>query len=172
MGTEIKQDQKQSAKQEYNIGRMLESELSHMDLSIAIFELIDNALDETPAGQTSEIVITFDARDKRIVFENRNTTGMGPDKLKRFVQWGQEHTDPLKLKEHGQGGKLGILFMLSKEKGGLTITSSPPGRSDSYQMGISNWWQNLTPGLDFEINTIRNTPEVDRTGYTQLLLEG
>lgn len=160
-----------SVRQEYNIARMLESELSHMDLSIAMFELIDNALDETPENESSVVVIHFDERDNRIVFENRNTTGMSPEKLQNFVQWGQEHTDEKKLKEHGQGGKLGILYMLSKDNGSLSITSQGKNEKIAHSMHLENWWKNLAPGREFKVETIESEDK-EKYGFTRMTLEG
>ncbi|KKU25234.1 MAG: hypothetical protein UX88_C0005G0028 [Candidatus Woesebacteria bacterium GW2011_GWC2_47_16] len=166
-----KEDNPAVARQRFDIPRWIESNLAELNLKIAVSELIDNALDETLPSQKALITVTFDPRSSRVTFENRETPGMDIAKMKEFPLWGGLHKDPTKIKEHRLGGKLAILFLLSKDKGSLSVTSKLPNTRIIHKMEIPRWWENLSPEIAFPIQTL-DAAEIDNLGTTRFELEG
>lgn len=159
------------AKQQFDIPRWVDSQLAEINDAIALGELGDNALDETLSDAPCIINIQIDKQAGTLVFKQQNTTGMNAAKMKEFVLWGGVHQDPEKIKEHRLGGKLALLYLLSKSHGNLAILSRPPGSPVAYRMEIDNWWKRLTPKDVFPIKTI---PEGGgaQEAYTRFELSG
>lgn len=171
MTRERENKEKPVAKQRFDIPRWVESELAEIDLTVAVAEIIDNAMDETLPGETCSVFISFDAKSGSITFENKNTQGMDIEKMQEFPLWAGKHTDPDKIKEHRLGGKLAILSLISKETGSVTVTSKPRNSDVAYQMSIDNWWKKLLPDEEFAIETIQYE-EPDKLGRTRFELTG
>ncbi len=166
-----KEDSPSEVTQRFNVREWVKSEQENLNLTRALSELVDNAIDETLNGQKCEISIDFDRHSNRITITNKNTQGMDTKKMDEFVLWGGRHTDERKIKEHRLGGKLAVLYLLSEENGSLNITSQPAGSDISHQLDIPNWWNNLEHEVTFPIKSLQRE-RVDDQGRTRLTLEG
>lgn len=157
--------------QRFDLKRMIESEATEVDLPVAIAELIDNSLDQTLTGKTCEVVITLDAKDSKLYFENRNTAGMDNTDFQSFMTWGLRHKEGRTYSEHGQGGKLAIVQLLDRDHGNLTIISQPANSISFKRMEIANWWQRLEQGLPFDVHSGISTEKGEK-GFTRIELDG
>jgi len=78
---------------------------AHRSLSEAIFELVDNAVDEFDGYHVGDhLTVKVELGKDRIVVENEGGRGMGPAEFARWAHWG-ESDKPDAIGEYGQGGK-------------------------------------------------------------------
>ncbi len=161
--------------QTFNLERMIEAAGAYMDARRSLSELIDNALDETPAKECSQIVITFNPNPSSIqsagvIFEHKNTTGMSAQKMQEFAVWGDTHLDENKYKQWGLGGKLAILHWLDRKVGSVDIVSREKSTSKTVNMTIENWWKKLRPNEIFTAES--RMADFDPNGFTRFELRG
>ncbi len=154
-----------------DIKRWIRSEISQVDVATAFREIIDNgAIDEAIPGKQALVIIDIDTAGNRVIFENRQTNGMDKKAMEKFIRFGQDNRNVNQIKEHGLGGKISLLSLLSEEKSTLTITSKSAGDTTLYRTVLNNWWQKLSHGETFIVESIP-TNEVEKSGWTRFELE-
>lgn len=153
------------ALQRFNNKNIVLSDLTHMDTSRSIAELIDNGLDDG----CKKVVVTFNpypntSRTPGLTVEYYGGNGMNSDVLREYVQWAEIKQTPGLIKQWGRGGKLALLYWLGQEDGSVYI-SSTPNTGGRFNLEIENWWQTLKQDHVYKINGDFNTtaPQDSRT---------
>lgn len=135
--------------QDHDIVSLYKGIIARVNQELAISEFIDNALDAKLEETKVDFRITFQPDEKRIIITTSGTTGMTPDKMEQFAQFGLfgEQRDPHLQALHGIGAKTATLWWVEDmANGSLFIHSTPPNSKIAYTMNITDWWRNLEPG--------------------------
>ncbi|MBI4298333.1 MAG: ATP-binding protein [Chloroflexi bacterium] len=86
-------------------GLVKTSMYNYRGLAEAVFELVDNAVDEFDGKQGGDhLYIDIEIKKDEIVVENRGGLGMGPQELQDWLAWGKSNKAD-HIGEYGQGGK-------------------------------------------------------------------
>ncbi len=130
------------------------------DQYIALFELIDNAVDDLIPGQTLTVTINYDKQDEKIVIKDSGGKGMDYDDLKRFFKWGVSEKN-MKIGRYGQGGKAALGYLCKS----FIIKSHPIDTSNIYIIKADNWDSRDDKLKKFQIE--KSTTLIDKNiGYT------
>jgi hypothetical protein len=115
---------------------------------IALFELIDNAVDDRIEDQKLTISIDYLPDDSRLIIKNFMGKGMSVDDIERFFTWGHSEKTTGRIGRYGQGGKAALGYLARS----FNIKSHPKGNRFGYHVKIKDW-ENRQAGFEegFEI---------------------
>src|SRR5439155_3383584 len=101
----------------------------------AIFELIDNSVDENLQGRRLSVEVNVNPRAIEII--DRGGKGMGAERLNRFFRWGvsEKAGHEGKLGRYGQGGKAAMGYLGRA----FTLVAKAAGEAETYELVESDW---------------------------------
>jgi hypothetical protein len=158
--------------QKFNLRHIIESQTAEITPHLAIDEINDNFLDAPHPKEEicTDITITIDIKNRKIIFDARGTKGMDMAEMNNFATWGNPHNDPKQIREHGLGGKLACLYLIDQNSSQVQITSQAPGSNQMLRLEINNWWQNLNDNQEFPVVKIPSGEYPE--GMTRIELSG
>ncbi len=78
---------------------------------IALFELIDNAVDDRQQNEKLIVSIDYDPEEEKLSIKNFNGNGMSIDDLQKFFTWGHSEKNSGRIGRYGQGGKAALGYL-------------------------------------------------------------
>lgn len=78
---------------------------------IALFELIDNAIDDRQQNEKLIVSIDYDPEEEKLLIKNFNGNGMSVDDLQKFFTWGYSEKNSGRIGRYGQGGKAALGYL-------------------------------------------------------------
>ncbi|KQC09139.1 MAG: hypothetical protein APR62_03095 [Smithella sp. SDB] len=78
---------------------------------IALFELIDNAVDDRQQDEKLIVSIDYDQEEEKLSIKNFNGNGMSIDDLQKFFTWGHSEKNSGRIGRYGQGGKAALGYL-------------------------------------------------------------
>ncbi len=105
----------------------------------ALFELLDNAVDDRVEGETLLIDIYYEG--DKLIIKNMHGNGMSLEQLTNFFRWGASGKNS-KIGRFGQGGKAALGYLANN----FIIKSYPLNDNKYYNITVNNW-ENRDNGL-------------------------
>lgn len=135
------------------------------DQYTALFELIDNAVDDLIPGKTLVVSITYEPDEGKLTIKNSNGKGMTCSDLEKFFEWGLSNKN-YKIGRYGQGGKAALGYLCKS----FVIKSHPIGTDEVYSIRIDNWDSRDEHLKKFQIVT-SNTLTDKNTGFVNFEID-
>lgn len=115
---------------------------------VALFELIDNAVDDRQHDEKLIISVDYDADDSKLIIKNYNGKGMSVDDLEKFFTWGHSEKMTGRIGRYGQGGKAALGYLAKS----FTIKSHPRNSFLGFCVKVKDWENRQTGFSDgFEV---------------------
>lgn len=102
---------------------------------IALFELIDNAVDDRQHNVQLIISIDYDPDDEKLFIKNFNGKGMSIDDLEKFFTWGNSDKTTGRIGRYGQGGKAALGYLAKS----FNIKSHSKDKMAGFVVKIKDW---------------------------------
>jgi len=104
--------------------------------TIAFLEISDNSIASRLPGKPLEIRISV--KHDYIAITDKWGTGMGPERLEKFLTWGSGERSSI-FRFHGQGGKAALAHLAHN----FVLYSTPAGEKVTYCTAVQDWPKNL-----------------------------
>ncbi|MBM4176998.1 MAG: hypothetical protein FJ213_12640 [Ignavibacteria bacterium] len=102
---------------------------------IALFELLDNAVDDRIDGEKLIVSIDYDPGESKLIIKNFNGKGMSIDDLEKFFTWGHSEKRTGRIGRYGQGGKAALGYLAKS----FIIKSHPKNALMGYCVRVKDW---------------------------------
>lgn len=102
---------------------------------IALFELIDNAVDDRLDNVKLTISIDYYPDDEKLTIKNFNGKGMYMEDLEKFFIWGHSEKEKGRIGRYGQGGKAALGYLAKS----FMIKSHPRDSKLGFSVKITDW---------------------------------
>jgi len=102
---------------------------------IALFELIDNAVDDRQHNEKLIISIDYDQEDAKLFIKNFNGKGMSIDDLEKFFTWGHSEKTTGRIGRYGQGGKAALGYLAKS----FNIKSHSKNKTLGFIVKVKDW---------------------------------
>ncbi len=111
---------------------------------IALFELIDNAVDDRQHNEKLIISIDYDPEDEKLFIKNFNGKGMSIDDLEKFFTWGHSDKTTGRIGRYGQGGKAALGYLAKS----FNIKSHAKNKISGFIVKVKDWENRQTGFTD------------------------
>lgn len=102
---------------------------------VALFELIDNAVDDRQDEHKLTISIDYSPEENKMVIKNFGGRGMSVDDLEKFFTWGHSEKQTGRIGRYGQGGKAALGYLAKS----FVIKSHPKSTWFGYCIKVMDW---------------------------------
>lgn len=102
---------------------------------IALFELIDNAVDDRQHNEKLIISIDYDPDDSKLFIKNFKGKGMSIDDLEKFFTWGHSNKTTGRIGRYGQGGKAALGYLAKS----FNIKSHLKNKPIGFIVKVKDW---------------------------------
>jgi len=111
---------------------------------VALFELIDNAVDDRQHNEKLIISIDYDPVDEKLFIKNFNGKGMSIDDLEKFFTWGHSDKTTGRIGRYGQGGKAALGYLAKS----FNIKSHEKNKISGFLVKVKDWENRQTGFAD------------------------
>ncbi|MBE7475154.1 MAG: ATP-binding protein [Ignavibacteriales bacterium] len=111
---------------------------------IALFELIDNAVDDRQQNEKLIISIDYDPDDEKLFIKNFNGKGMSIEDLEKFFTWGHSEKTTGRIGRYGQGGKAALGYLAKS----FNIKSHSKNKISGFLVKVKDWENRQTGFTD------------------------
>ncbi|HET9058129.1 MAG TPA: ATP-binding protein [Chitinophagaceae bacterium] len=102
---------------------------------IALFELIDNAVDDRHPDEKLIVSINYNSDDAKLSIKNFNGKGMTIEDLEKFFTWGYSEKATGRIGRYGQGGKAALGYLAKS----FTIKSHAKKNLMGFCVMVKDW---------------------------------
>ena len=102
---------------------------------VALFELIDNAVDDRLPNEKLIISIDYFHEEEKLTIKNYNGKGMSIDELEKFFTWGHSDKTTGRIGRYGQGGKAALGYLAKS----FTIKSHAKNQLMGFIVKVKDW---------------------------------
>ena len=115
---------------------------------VALFELIDNAVDDRQDNEKLIISIDYNSEESKLIIKNINGKGMSISDLEKFFSWGYSEKTTGRIGRYGQGGKAALGYLAKS----FNIKSHPKQNRFGFLVKVKDWENRQTGFSDgFEV---------------------
>src|SRR4030042_2002779 len=102
---------------------------------VALFELIDNAVDDRQQNEKLIVSIDYFPEDEKLTIKNFSGKGMSIDDLEKFFIWGFSDKKSGRIGRYGQGGKAALGYLAKS----FSLKSHPKNSPLGFCVKVKDW---------------------------------